>query len=493
MAAADFNIIDKFLSAYTSAISSGFGLIQGDVTSVFSILIVIVIGITAVFWAIDENSQVLPQLFRKILLVGFFVWVVNDWQGLTSTIIKGFVELGLKAGASGMNANTFMNQPGDLVFMGWEHVKRFIEIIDEKTGPVAFFENFAAIVILAVAAIGTMLAFFILAVQLFVTIVEFRLVTLAAFVLIPFGILKQTSFLSERAFGYVVSAGLKLLTIAVIVSIGSKVFETIPLADPGGDVIAQALAICFASIILMMLSLTVPSLASALVTGGPQLGAGAALAGTAGVAAGVGAAYLGGRGAVALAQKAASAAGGGGSGGGGGGGGSAADLGGGAGPGGAGMQPATPQGGGSSSGGGGGGGGGGMSAAPAPSARGSGSSSGGGSRPSSGTSGLTGDGSAARQALANRAPGAAASAAQGGTTPGGPSGGGTAANDAGGAAEAPSAPPAPSTAPAADETVRRASERRRQRATRQAQTAMAATSAQGGSGMTAPINIDDEG
>src|SRR3546814_2804794 len=108
MAAADFNIIDKFLSAYTSAISSGFGLIQGDVTSVFSILIVIVIGITAVFWAIDENSQVLPQLFRKILLVGFFVWVVNDWQGLPSTIIKGFVELGLKAGASGMNANTFM-------------------------------------------------------------------------------------------------------------------------------------------------------------------------------------------------------------------------------------------------------------------------------------------------------------------------------------------------------------------------------------------------
>src|SRR3546814_19146988 len=113
--------------------------------------------------------------------------------------------------------------------MGWVQVKRFIEITDAKTWPVAVFENFAAIVILAVAAICTMLAFFILVVQLFVTIVEFRLVTLAAFVLIPFGILKQTSFLSERAFGYVVSAGLKLLTIAVIVSIGSKVFETIPL------------------------------------------------------------------------------------------------------------------------------------------------------------------------------------------------------------------------------------------------------------------------
>ncbi len=295
----DFNIIDVFLRDYTVAIKNGFGLIQGDVTSVFSILIVITIGITAVYWAIDETGSILPTLFRKIMLIGFFIYVVNDWQGLTSTIIRGFVQLGLKAGASTMTPDTFMTSPGDLVIKGWHHCVRFLQIIDSHSGPIKFFEYFTTIALLLVATIGTLVAFFILSIQLLITIIEFRLVTLAAFILIPFGILKQTSFLAERAFGYVVSSGLKLLTIAMIVSIGGKTFDTIPMVNPGADMLAQALSITFAAVILMMLAVTVPSLAAALVTGGPQLGAGAALAGTAGVAASVGGAYLAGR---ALAQ-----------------------------------------------------------------------------------------------------------------------------------------------------------------------------------------------
>lgn len=467
---ADFNIIDVFLKNYTTAISSGFGLIKGDVTSVMGVLIVISIGVTAVFWAIDENNSILPALFRKILLIGFFVWVLNDWQGLTSTVVRGFVQLGLKAGASTMNPDTFMASPGDLVFEGWKHVKRFIEIIDEKTGPVAFFENFAAIICLAFAALGTMLAFFILAIQLFVTILEFRLVTLAAFVLVPFGIVKQTSFLSERAFGYVVSAGLKLLTIAIIVSIGGKTFDTIPLADPAGDVIAQSLAILFASIIMTMLALTVPSLASALVTGGPQLGAGAALAGTAGVAAAAGGAYLAGRAAMAapgaIADRAKAAAGalrGG----------DSAPTGGNApGANGPGMQPANPQGGGGGGGGGGGSPGGGTTGssqmAPAAASR----AAAGGS-PSA--SPISGDGSAARSAPANAAAPTARAAARGGAE---------APADAGSGS-------APSSAPPASETVRRAQARRKLQPSTAAQAAMSASSAQGGAGMTATIEHDE--
>lgn len=463
MAPADFNIIDVYLRDYTAAISSGFGLIRGDVTSVFSILIVITIGITAVFWAIDENNAVLPALFRKILLVGFFVWVVNDWQGLTSTVIRGFVQLGLKAGASSMNPDTFMQSPGNLVVMGWHHVQRFIEIIDEKTGPVAFFENIAAIICLAVAAVGTMAAFFILSIQLFVTIIEFRLVTLAAFVLVPFGILKQTSFLSERAFGYVVAAGLKLLTIAIIVSIGAKTFEAIPLADPAADVIAQALAITFASVVLMMLALTVPSLAAALVTGGPQLGAGAALAGTAGVAAAAGGAYLAGRaaiaapGAIAARAKAAAGAIGGGS--------TAPSGGGGTGegPAGSGMQPANP-----------------------PSSGGNATESGAGAAPraSKAAAGTPRQGNAPSD---NGSTDRVAPAAEPSTSAVPAVSSRSAANDES------TANAAPSSAPPASETVRRAEARRRiVTPTSHAQAAMAATSAQGGAGMTATIEHDEE-
>ncbi len=41
-------------------------------------------------------------------------------------------------------------------------------------------------------------AFFILAIQIFVTLIEFKLTTLAGFVMIPFALFNKTSFLAEK-------------------------------------------------------------------------------------------------------------------------------------------------------------------------------------------------------------------------------------------------------------------------------------------------------
>ncbi|MFW1466550.1 type IV secretion system protein, partial [Vibrio parahaemolyticus] len=76
-----------------------------------------------------------------------------------------------------------------------------------------------------IAAIGILIAFVILAVEIVVTIIEFHIVTLVAFVTVPFGVLTQTSFMSERAIGYVVSVGIKLMALAIVVSLGTTVFD----------------------------------------------------------------------------------------------------------------------------------------------------------------------------------------------------------------------------------------------------------------------------
>ena len=68
-------------------------------------------------------------------------------------------------------------------------------------------------------------AFFILAIQLFVTLIEFKLTTLAGFVLIPFGLFGKTAFAAERVLGNVISSGVKVLVLAVIVGIGSTLFS----------------------------------------------------------------------------------------------------------------------------------------------------------------------------------------------------------------------------------------------------------------------------
>ena len=70
-----------------------------------------------------------------------------------------------------------------------------------------------------------LLAFFILAIQLFVTLIEFKLTTLAGFVLIPFGLFGKTAFAAERVLGNVISSGVKVMVLAVIVGIGSTLFS----------------------------------------------------------------------------------------------------------------------------------------------------------------------------------------------------------------------------------------------------------------------------
>src|SRR5437588_12931705 len=68
------------------------------------------------------------------------------------------------------------------------------------------------------------ISFFILAVQLFITLIEFKLTTLAGFVLVPFGLFNKTAFLAERVLGNVVTSGVKVLVLAVVVGIGTTLF-----------------------------------------------------------------------------------------------------------------------------------------------------------------------------------------------------------------------------------------------------------------------------
>ena len=126
-----------------------------------------------------------------------------------------------------------------------------------------------------------LLAFFVLSVQLFITIIEFKLTTLAGFVLVPFALFGQTAFLAERVLGNVISSGIKLMVLAIVVGIGAYAVRH---ADPparGEITLTQAASTILAAIAVFGLAIFVPGLAAGLVSGAPQLGAGAAVATTA--------------------------------------------------------------------------------------------------------------------------------------------------------------------------------------------------------------------
>ena len=308
----DLNVIDQFTETFVAYIESGFGLLGPDIAFLTTILVAIDVTLAGLFWALSEDKSVIPSLIKKVLYVGAFAFILNNFSLLADIIFSSFAEIGLKASDSPITADDLMH-PGFVAAAGYDAAAPLLEEIQDLLGPISFFENFLQISVLWISWLIVLLAFFILAIQLFITILEFKLTTLAGFVLVPFALWNKSSFIAERVMGNVVSAGIKLMVLAIIVGIGSTLFGSFADSFTGDEVtIEQALSVVLGALSILVLGIFGPGIASGLVAGAPQLGAGSVAAPAAGLALGgaavAGAAVGGGRLAMAAAGRATRAA-----------------------------------------------------------------------------------------------------------------------------------------------------------------------------------------
>jgi len=290
----DIGIIDRFLDVFSRYIDSGFGLVGGEVAWLSATLIVIDMTLAGLFWAM-AGDEVLGKLIKKILYVGAFAFIITNFNQLAGIIFNSFSGLGLMASGSTMTPAQLL-QPGRLAEVGIDAGRPIMEHIRTLSGFPDFFMNIDTIAVLFLAWVIVIISFFVLAVQLFVTLIEFKLTTLAGFVLVPFALWNKTSFLAERVLGSVMMSGVKVLVLAVIVGIGTTIFGGFQAPVGAEPSIDEALALMLASLSLFALGIFGPGIASGLIAGAPQLGAGAAAGaamGAAAIAVGGGAAALG--------------------------------------------------------------------------------------------------------------------------------------------------------------------------------------------------------
>jgi type IV secretion system protein TrbL len=270
-------VIDSFLEVFTSYIDSGFGLLGGEVAFIATTLIVIDVTLAALFWSWGADDDIIARLVKKTLFVGVFAYIIGNWNNLARIVFESFAGLGLQASGTGFSLQDLM-RPGRVAQTGLDAARPLLESISDLMGWVAFFENFIQIACLLFAWALVLLAFFILAIQLFITLIEFKLTTLAGFVLIPFGLFGKTAFMAERVLGNVISSGIKVLVLAVIIGIGSTLFSQFTtgfVTQP--PTIDDAMAVVLAALSLLGLGIFGPGIANGIVSGGPQLGAGSAI------------------------------------------------------------------------------------------------------------------------------------------------------------------------------------------------------------------------
>lgn len=305
----DVSVIDRFLDVFSRYIDSGFGLLGGEVAFLTATLVAIDMTLAGLFWAMGHASgqgdDVMAKLIKKVLYVGAFAYILGNFNRLAGIVFNSFAGLGLTASGSGLSQGQLL-QPGRLAQVGIDAGRPIMAQISDLTGFPEVFANLDVIAVLFLAWLVLIVCFFVLAVQLFVTLIEFKLTTLAGFVLVPFALWNKTSFLAEKVLGNVVSSGIKVLVLAVIVGIGTGLFSEFTVAPGADPSIDHALVIMLAALAMLGLGIFGPGIATGLVSGAPQLGAGAAAGtaiGAAGLAVAGGAAVVGAGSAVAAGAR----------------------------------------------------------------------------------------------------------------------------------------------------------------------------------------------
>src|SRR6266852_3359639 len=200
-------------------------------------------------------------------------------------------------------------RPGKLAQAGVQGADVLLAQIQRLSGFPEVFWNLSEIMLMALAWVVTLIAFFVLAIMLFLAVIEFKLTTLKGFILVPFALWRGTSFIAEPVLGQVITSGVRILVFAVVTGIGTQIFSQILPSSPTAELSLQdALTVLLASMTVGGLALYAPKIAAGIVSGAPQLGLGAAVAPAALVGgtlvlggAGLGAAARAGAGAVASA------------------------------------------------------------------------------------------------------------------------------------------------------------------------------------------------
>lgn len=273
--------LNTFLGQFLALAESGFGFIQGDVRYVLNALIVVSIVLAGAQWALSGEAPMAP-FFRKVLFVGLFAFLVNNWDMAVTAINQSGAMLGLKAGGGGMTLADLHN-PARVGQIGVELFGRTVALAEGMT----IFTDAIAMGTIFISAVLVMLGFFVLAMQLFISLIAFKLGALAAFVALPWGVFSGTAWVAERPLGWVAGCAIRLFILAFIASIAVAFVDTLPATftlDAGG-----VLNVFLFGLTILALAWFAPVLASEVMSGQPSLaGADAVRFGVGVSAAGVG-------------------------------------------------------------------------------------------------------------------------------------------------------------------------------------------------------------
>jgi len=206
------------------------------------------------------------ELLKKYLTLGPWVFFALHFRQWAKDFVNYLIEIGLEAGGSPHNYKLLLD-PSNIASYGLKLSSPVLDTL-AQTGSL----NFSAQIIFSIAFLAILGAFMVLALQIFIAQIEFYLTLVISAVAVPFGAFSQTKFIADKAIGATVSAGFKLMTLAVLLAIIQPSLDSISYAHTPvsyGDVAA----VLFMCILFPFLAFKLPDVVTGFLSGSAALGA----------------------------------------------------------------------------------------------------------------------------------------------------------------------------------------------------------------------------
>lgn len=260
----DTEILTSTLNTFITAFNAGWGRLQPAINWLIGTMLAIELVLLGLWWALGGGAQ-LVSVMKKLLYLGFWMWVVTNFPYLAKQFVFSLAEAGEIAGGVAPNHDMLMD-PSQIMNLGLEVAEPLKIAITESGWNIGNGIGFALMWLI------TCLAFIIISWQMFYTILEFYLIITLVGILLPFGFFEPTKFLAEKSIGAVISSGVKMMVLSFIIAVSINIISSFPVSS-GIPNLETGITLVMISGALAFLAWNAPGIAAGLVAGSPSLSA----------------------------------------------------------------------------------------------------------------------------------------------------------------------------------------------------------------------------
>lgn len=214
----------------------------------------------------DENFNPVKYLINKTWQFSYLIFVILNYSWLIPSIRSGFKKLAYIATGITIKSS-YIEDPTGVVILG---SKFAWGVIDKGVGmnPISWSYLLIALLIL--------IAFCMIAFGLVMTWIEYHFLTGISIIFVPFGILDTTEGYYKNIFKTIIGCNIKIFVMEFWLLLCEPIISNLQISDKIID-FYNIVPISITLLVLGLILLSLPKLASSILTGSPAMSAGATL------------------------------------------------------------------------------------------------------------------------------------------------------------------------------------------------------------------------